>query len=327
MTLAAATSTRRPRDLLLTVSAVAGVLCLLVVAALALTHSRPVVFRSGSMAPAIDVGAVAVVHRVPADRLEVGDVVTVPQGDSDVTHRIVQLTRGQGQATIQLQGDANTVPDSEVHEVTSAERLVFAVPRLGYLVAALTGPFGLLLIGTYVVWLLRRFVAGSAPRGEVPPGRGGPGGRHRDPTDPGPGRRSRVLVSGLTIAAVVVVGSASVLAPRAYAAGWPDTATVSGTTLTARTVPAPATFSCGGLGILNVTFTWSAVPGAVSYDVHYGANGSTVATVTTTSAQLTSAINGGTAWVQANMAYGTTTWTSAPSVSRNYTVAVVSLCG
>ena len=101
----------------------------------------------------------------------------------------------------------------------------------------------------------------------------------------------------------------------------------AGTTLTAATVPAPATFTCGALGVLSVTFNWAPVPGATSYDVHYGPNGSTVYTVTTTAAQLTTLIDGGKAWVQANMSYGGTTWTSAPTVSRNYTVAVVSLCG
>jgi hypothetical protein len=46
----------------------------------------------------------------------------------------------------------------------------------------------------------------------------------------------------------------------------------------------------------------------------------------TTSVALVAAIAGGKAWVQTNIAYGTTTWTSVPSTPRTYTVAVVSLC-
>ena len=315
---------RRRGDLLLTVSAVAGVVCLLVIAVMAVTHSRPVAFRSGSMSPTIDIGAVAVVHRVPARELRVGDVVTVPTGDTFVTHRVVQLTRAKGAATLQLQGDANDAPDAQLHEVDSAERVVVSVPKLGYLLGALTGPFGWLLAGTYVVWLLRRLGSGGSRDQD------GPAGRHRGSPTAAPAPRatvgSRSMVAG-SVLVVVALGSAVVVPQRADAAGWPDTVGVSGTVLTAHTVPVPATFTCGALGLLSVRFDWTAVPGAVSYDVHYGPGGSSSYTVTTTAAQLAAALAGsGTAWVQANMAYGSTTWTSAPSVSRTYTVAVVSLC-
>jgi hypothetical protein len=118
-----------------------------------------------------------------------------------------------------------------------------------------------------------------------------------------------------------------VLATSAPAwATFTDVVPVSGSTVATATVPAPSSFTCGLVGVLSVTFNWTAVPGATSYTVHYGAGGAQTTTVTGTSATVVTAIAGGTAWVQANRDFGSTTWTSAASPSRSYTVALVSLC-
>jgi hypothetical protein len=111
----------------------------------------------------------------------------------------------------------------------------------------------------------------------------------------------------------------------ASAAPWTDAVTISGTTLTAGTVAAPV-LSCGALGVLSVTFNWTAVSGATSYTLHYGIGGSSTTTTAGTTITLVAAISGGTAWVEANHNYGSTTWTSIASNTRSYTVAVVSLC-
>jgi hypothetical protein len=92
-------------------------------------------------------------------------------------------------------------------------------------------------------------------------------------------------------------------------------------------VPAPVAFNCGLLGLFSVAFSWAPVPGATSYTLHYGFGGSATLTTTATWATITAVIAGGTAWVTANRDFGASTWTSAPSNSRGYTVAVVSLCG
>jgi signal peptidase I len=303
--------TTRERDLPLTLSALAGAVVLLAAVVLALAHARPIAFRSGSMAPTIPTGSVALVRRVPASRLEVGDIVTVPSGDSAVTHRIVQMTLGDGTATLQLQGDANPVPDAQLHQVTHAERVVFSEPWVGYVLAGLTGPAGLFLAGVYVWWLLRRLV-----RGAPSPARGA---RHRRRS---PGRR---LATSAMVLALALAGGMVVSAPAAWAA-WTDTVPVGTTTLTTKVIATPASFTCGGIGILSVTFNWTAVPGATSYDLHYGSGGSQVLTQAGTSHTFISALSGGTAWVQANVGYGATTWTSVASTTRSYTVAVISFC-
>lgn len=62
---------------LLTLAALAGVVCLLAAAAALTLHITPLVFRSGSMAPEIPTGSLALARSVPAEELKVGDVVSV----------------------------------------------------------------------------------------------------------------------------------------------------------------------------------------------------------------------------------------------------------
>jgi len=101
---------------------------------------------------------------------------------------------------------------------------------------------------------------------------------------------------------------------------------VSGSTVGTYTVPAPATFTCGTLGVLSVTFNWTAVAGATNYTLHYGSGGALTKAVTGTSTTIVTPISSGTAWLQANRSFGATTWTSVASATRTYTVAAVSLC-
>ena len=126
----------------------------------------------------------------------------------------------------------------------------------------------------------------------------------------------------------MAVATATMLAGPAgpaSAAPWTDAVPISSTTFTAGSVATP-TLSCGALGVLSVTFSWSAVSGATDYTLHYGIGGASTVTVAGTSHTLVTAISGGTAWVVANHTYGSTTWSSVASNTRTYTVAAVSLC-
>ncbi|WP_369373552.1 hypothetical protein AB1046_06520 [Promicromonospora sp. Populi] len=137
-------------------------------------------------------------------------------------------------------------------------------------------------------------------------------------------RRAAVaLVAALALLLVVVV-------PRGPAwAAWGDTGTVASGTLTAGTIPA-TTASCGALGLGSVTFTWTAVPGATGYVVHYGAGGTSTQTrpAGTTSFSTTGAAVNGTFYVVVQRQFTATTWTSAPSNPRTYTVLafVLGIC-
>lgn len=134
-------------------------------------------------------------------------------------------------------------------------------------------------------------------------------------------RRTRLLLIGLVVAVSLALSGA----PQSTYAWYTDSAAMDSGTFGADTIPAP-TLSCGALGVLSVTFNWTAVPGATSYTLHYGSGGSLTLDVADTTATLVAAIAGGTAWVVAHRDFGQTTWDSVASNTRTYTVAVVSLC-
>lgn len=124
------------REVLLTGAAVAGVLCLLAALASFAFDIRPLIFRSGSMGPAIETGAFGLAREVPARSLRVGDVVSVPNARGvRVTHRVEAVEPGDLHVTLTLRGDANAGPDAEPYVVDHADRLFYSVNHLGYVIA------------------------------------------------------------------------------------------------------------------------------------------------------------------------------------------------
>lgn len=128
------------------------------------TNASVVVFRTGSMAPAMPQGTLAVVAPVDAADLKVGDVITVARGDHSlpVTHRIIEISSPSDlpdpTREIFLQGDANNHPDMEPYHIEVAQRVVFSVPRLGSVLMALQSFPGTALLvtaaGALTTWAL-----------------------------------------------------------------------------------------------------------------------------------------------------------------------------
>ncbi len=101
----------RGKEIALNVAAVAGLICIIATLASLIFGIKPLVFRSGSMEPAISTGALALAKTVPATELAVGDVISV---DNDqgvrITHRVVELeSAGADTVLATLKGDANNV--------------------------------------------------------------------------------------------------------------------------------------------------------------------------------------------------------------------------
>ncbi|WP_189637456.1 signal peptidase I [Rhodococcus rhodochrous] len=149
---------RRIRDIALTVGAVVGTLCIVAALLSVIFNLTTLVFRSGSMEPTIASGSVAVARTVPATELQVGDVVSVinDQG-SRVTHRVHSVDGAAGNtALLTLKGDANSEPDPRPYGVASADRVLFHVTGLGYIVMWFVSPAGLLVLGVgaaALVWI------------------------------------------------------------------------------------------------------------------------------------------------------------------------------
>lgn len=144
------------REVVLSIGAVLGILAILVAIGSIAFGLRPLVFRSGSMAPTIKTGALAISHQVGGDDLRVGQIVSVPTDAGDrVTHRIVKVEHEPGGvALLTLRGDANAVDDAQTYRVTSADKVLFSVPQLGYLIAWMSGSTGRFVLGIYAAFLL-----------------------------------------------------------------------------------------------------------------------------------------------------------------------------
>lgn len=279
----AARALHRTGRVALSVTAVVGVVCALLTVLALVTGVRPLVFRSGSMGPDVPAGSLGFSRTTQAAQLKVGDVVTVTTKAGDkVTHRVVNVTYHDDVATVQLKGDANTVADADLYQITSAPRLLFSVPEAGYAVSWLSHAPGSYLLALYVALMLslvaRRKGTGTStgsadlgvPTPESPPTAAQlpqptpTGGALATPAEP-PGRGPRrALVIGVVVAvaAVALAGYS-----QTTWASWSDAAGVSGSTISSGTwvvapPAAPVITGCTPAnGETGYTLTWTWGPG------------------------------------------------------------------
>lgn len=241
------------RELLLTLGAVLGVLCMLSLVATVALDVKPLVVLSGSMSPELGTGALALSREVPATEVQVGDVVSVKAASGvRVTHRVASIAEAGDRQSLILKGDANSTPDRAPYLVSHVDRVFFDVPSLGYAVVWLARPVGRSAVGALVAVLL---IVGFAT-GEARP----PRGRHFA------GTAAAVLAVGL-----VGLGGLDRGRTESTLAAYNDTGTATAGQFAAYTVPAPLITSCAVTGNshsgFTATITWSAVttPHAISY--------------------------------------------------------------
>lgn len=149
------------KETALTVLALAGGLCVITAIAGALLDVDLVVFRTGSMAPGIQPGAIAVVREVPAVSLMPGDIATVQREGSmlPVTHRVVAAEPDPAnghKALLTLKGDANSSADPVRYNVETAKKLIFSIPAVGSWIMRLQNPwfmgFCSLAMASLITW-------------------------------------------------------------------------------------------------------------------------------------------------------------------------------
>ena len=146
-------------EILLWTAALAGLICIVLVILAFTAQITLIMFRTGSMAPTIPTGSVAVVQKIPAAQVHVGDVVTVDRpGLLPVTHRVRHVAAGSSpsERLLTLRGDANAMDDTAPYPVSTVRIVRLAVPGLAPVIVALGNPFvlgGLTLGATaLVVW-------------------------------------------------------------------------------------------------------------------------------------------------------------------------------
>ena len=255
------------REIALSVGAFAGLICVLFALAAVFFGITPLIFRSGSMAPAIETGALALSKKTPATEIQVGDIVNVRNAAGNgITHRVVEIGAvGTDSAQLILQGDANSDADVETYIVSEAGRVFFSVPKLGYAVAWLSGPVAVFIGGILVGVLLMLAFRPEGRREAMPdgvPSAHTPRARHS----------KSPLTVVLAIAAVSAVGVTASNTPTTLAAGQ-DTATAVSGTITTGFVPAPGALGCTnksrsvlGIGLLPyVTLSWATSGAGYTY--------------------------------------------------------------
>ena len=101
---------------------------------------------SGSMSPAMDPGDVIVISKVDSNEVKKGDIITFKEGENFVTHRVIEIKKESDTKFI-TKGDANEDPDQRL--VSSEEikgKVVFTIPKMGYLGNFVRTPLGFILL-------------------------------------------------------------------------------------------------------------------------------------------------------------------------------------
>ncbi|SDP36673.1 signal peptidase, endoplasmic reticulum-type [Nakamurella panacisegetis] len=128
------------RNTLLNLAAGGGVLCIVLVILAATFHISLILFKTGSMSPAIPAGSVALVRQIPAAQVEIGDVVTVDRpGRLPITHRVIAIKPAtDGQVWLTLRGDANPAPDAAPYLVSTVRRVLTSAAGLAPVIVAVS---------------------------------------------------------------------------------------------------------------------------------------------------------------------------------------------
>jgi signal peptidase len=119
-------------------------LCLLTLIVLWGTGFRPLIVHSGSMAPSIEAGDLAITKLVRPASVAVGEVITFrdpSRSQALVTHRVVRKLRSGDRYSFTTTGDTNNAIERwsiEAHGTVG--RLVFRVPNIGYGLWWVTAP-------------------------------------------------------------------------------------------------------------------------------------------------------------------------------------------
>jgi signal peptidase I len=161
-------------------AALLGALCLLLTAWALLIGARPLVIRTGSMAPTLRIGTVVVVRPEAATSATVGDIVAVVRSDGRrIMHRVQRVRpAGGGSATLVLRGDRNRAADPPV-TVAAVERPLLTIPVVGRPLTWLGGRWVQYWLGVATGLLALAWAALRRRRGAA-----GSGGRRTPRRDP-----------------------------------------------------------------------------------------------------------------------------------------------
>ena len=111
---------------------------------------------SGSLEPNIHVDDMIIYHEHPADDYQVGDVIVYRRNAGTpeemlITHRIVEIREDRSKLT--TRGDANKISDPEILFQDVVGRLVWRIPRFGFIVEYIRKPWGIAAAAVLLILL------------------------------------------------------------------------------------------------------------------------------------------------------------------------------
>lgn len=140
-------------ETVLTLLAVFGLTCAVLAVAAWTMNIGIILFKTGSMAPEIPAGSMAIVRTIPAEQAQVGDIVTVERPNQmPITHRITANNpdpdpgSGPGARVIELKGDANPGPDPFPYHVTEVREVLWSKAGWGEYVVMVSQPWMMVVI-------------------------------------------------------------------------------------------------------------------------------------------------------------------------------------
>ena len=102
------------------------------------------VIVSGSMQPALEIGDIVIVKEEPPEQLHVNDIISFRQGQSVITHRIIEKNDTKQYRT---KGDYNNAEDHQlVHYQQVEGKVVAVIPKIGNITIFMQGKMVLISI-------------------------------------------------------------------------------------------------------------------------------------------------------------------------------------
>ena len=108
---------------------------------------------SGSMEPELEIGDIVLVRETDKSDIKEGDIISFRQGQSVVTHRIIEIKENDEKQTYVTRGDNNNIEDKEETEYDMIEgKFVGKIHFLGKISLILQGKMTVIIIAliTYI---------------------------------------------------------------------------------------------------------------------------------------------------------------------------------
>ncbi len=110
------------------------------------------VIISGSMEPTIMTEDAILVKEVAQDKIKIGDIISFSQGETIVTHRVIEMIEENGKTKYKTKGDNNQVEDKEKISYEQIEgKYQFKINQFGIVTEILKSKITLIILILMVV--------------------------------------------------------------------------------------------------------------------------------------------------------------------------------